>query len=83
VVGLANVPAQITPSAWLVNEIRLVAALGCQNEEFALTIRLVQDGRLALAPLHTKTVLLKEMDAAFALLNDDPAEIEILVKGTP
>jgi (R,R)-butanediol dehydrogenase/meso-butanediol dehydrogenase/diacetyl reductase len=82
-VGLANVPAQITPSTWLVNEIRLVAALGYQNEEFDLTMGLVQDGRLALAPLHTKTALLSEMDAAFALLNDDPAEIKILVKGTP
>jgi len=80
-VGLANVPAQITPSTWLVNEIRLVAALGYLNEEFDFTMGLVQDGRLALAPLHTKTVALKEMDAAFALLNDDPAEIKILVKG--
>jgi len=82
-VGLANLSAQITPSTWLLNEIRLVAALGYLNEEFDLTMGLVQDGRLALAALHTKTVLLKEMDAAFALLNDDPAEIKILVKGPP
>ena len=79
-VGLANSPAQITPGTWLVNEIRLVAALGYLHEEFDLTMGLVQDGRLELAPLHTKTVALKEMDGAFALLNDDPSEIKILVR---
>jgi len=79
-VGLANVPAQITPGTWLVNEIRMSASLGYLNEEFDLTMGLVQDGRLKLGPLHTKTVSLKEMDDAFALLNDDPAEIKILVR---
>jgi 2-desacetyl-2-hydroxyethyl bacteriochlorophyllide A dehydrogenase len=78
-VGLANVPAQITPGTWLVNEIRMSASLGYLNEEFDLTMGLVQDGRLKLGPLHTKTVALGAMDAAFALLNDDPAEIKILV----
>jgi (R,R)-butanediol dehydrogenase/meso-butanediol dehydrogenase/diacetyl reductase len=82
-VGLANVPATITPGTWLVNEIRFVASLGYLNEEFDLAMGLVQDGRLKLAPLHTKTVALGEMDAAFALLNDDPSEIKILVRPTP
>ena len=81
--ALANVPATITPGTWLVNEIRFVASLGYLNDEFDLTMGLVQDGRLQLAPLHTKTVALSEMDAAFALLNDDPAEIKILVRPTP
>jgi len=79
-VGLANVPATITPGTWLINEIRFVGSLGYLNEEFDLTMGLVQDGRLKLGPLHTKTVGLKEMDSAFALLNDDPAEIKILVR---
>ena len=79
-VGLANVPATITPGTWLINEIRFVGSLGYLNEEFDLAMALVQDGRLALAPLHTKTVGLKEMDAAFALLHDDPSEIKILVR---
>ncbi|HEY8122102.1 MAG TPA: zinc-binding dehydrogenase [Myxococcota bacterium] len=82
-VGLANAPAQISPGTWLVNEIRLVASLGYLYEEFDLTMALVQDGRLALAPLHTKTVGLHELDAAFALLNDSPAEIKILVRPRP
>jgi (R,R)-butanediol dehydrogenase / meso-butanediol dehydrogenase / diacetyl reductase len=79
-VGLANVPATITPGTWLVNEIRMSASLAYLNEEFDLTMGLVQDGRLKLEPLHTKTVSLREMDGAFALLNDDPAEIKILVR---
>ncbi len=79
-VGLANVPATITPGTWLVNEIRFVASLAYLNEEFDLTMGLVQDGRLQLGPLHTKTVGIGEMDAAFALLHDDPAEIKILVR---
>jgi (R,R)-butanediol dehydrogenase/meso-butanediol dehydrogenase/diacetyl reductase len=79
-VGLANVPAQITPGTWLINEIRMSASLGYLNEEFDLTMGLVQDGRLKLGPLHTKTVGLNEMDGAFALLNDDPGEIKILVR---
>jgi (R,R)-butanediol dehydrogenase/meso-butanediol dehydrogenase/diacetyl reductase len=79
-VGLANLPATITPGTWLINEIRFVGSLGYLNEEFDLTMGLVQDGRLQLAPLHTKTVGLKDMDAAFTLLHDDPAEIKILVR---
>jgi (R,R)-butanediol dehydrogenase/meso-butanediol dehydrogenase/diacetyl reductase len=79
-VGLANAPATITPGTWLVNEIRFVASLAYLNEEFDLTMALVQDGRLELGPLHTKTVGIREIDAAFALLNDDPAEIKILVR---
>ncbi len=82
-VGLASVPAQITPGTWLVNEIRFVASLGYLNEEFDLAMALVQDGRLKLGPLHTKTVSLGEMDGAFALLNDSPAEIKILVRPRP
>jgi (R,R)-butanediol dehydrogenase/meso-butanediol dehydrogenase/diacetyl reductase len=78
-VGLANVPAQITPATWLVNEVRLAASLGYLNEEFDLTMGLVQDGRLALAPLHTRTVALPEIDGAFALLHDSADEIKILV----
>ena len=79
-VGLANLPAQITPATWLVNEIRFCASLGYLREEFDLTMGLVQDGRLRLAPLHTQTVGLADIDAAFAELNDSPDEIKILVK---
>ena len=81
-IGLANIPAQISPATWIVNEIRMSASVGYLHEEFALTMGLVQDGRLRLAPLHTQTVALSGIDAAFALLNDSPAEIKILVQPT-
>jgi (R,R)-butanediol dehydrogenase/meso-butanediol dehydrogenase/diacetyl reductase len=82
-VGLANVPAQISPATWLINELRVAASLGYLNEEFDLTMGLVQDERLALAPLHTRTVALSEIDAAFALLHDSADEIKILVDPRP
>lgn len=78
-VGLASLPALITSATWLVNEVRAVASLGYLNEEFDLTMSLVEDGRLELAPLHTKTVGLRELPAAFERLHDSPAEIKILV----
>ncbi len=78
-VGLANVPAQITPGTWLVNEIRLVAALGYLNEEFDIAMGLVADGRLQLSPLHTQTVDLDGLAGAFQRLHDAPEEIKILV----
>jgi 2-desacetyl-2-hydroxyethyl bacteriochlorophyllide A dehydrogenase len=79
-VGLANVPAQITPGTWLMNEIRMSTSIGYLNEEFDLAMGLVQDGRIQLEPLHTKTVGLAQMNDAFTVLNDDPAEIKILVR---
>ena len=78
-VGLANVPAQITPATWLVNEVRVAASLGYLNEEFDLAMGLVQDGRLELAPLHTRTVPLAEIGDAFARLLGSADEIKILV----
>jgi (R,R)-butanediol dehydrogenase/meso-butanediol dehydrogenase/diacetyl reductase len=78
-VGLANVPAEIKPGTWLVNEIRLFASLGYLNEEFDMTMGLVLDGRLRLAPLHTQTVGLDELGAAFEQLHDSPDQIKILV----
>jgi len=78
-VGVAALPAEIQPGGWLAREIRLVASLGYQHEEFALTLGLIQDGRIRTAPLHTKTVGLEEMPAAFELLHEDPTEIKILV----
>ncbi len=79
-VGLSDLPAPITPITWLLNEIRLFASLAYLNEEFDMTMALVQDGRLKLAPLHTKTVGLTEIEGAFARLHDDPSEIKILVR---
>ncbi len=78
-VGVPNAPAQIDAAGWLVKEVRLTASLGYTREEFALTQALVLDGRLDLPPLHTSTVGLADMAAAFDALCDSPTEVKILV----
>jgi (R,R)-butanediol dehydrogenase/meso-butanediol dehydrogenase/diacetyl reductase len=78
-VGMATLPAEIQPGSWLARETRLVATLAYGHEEFALTLGLIQDGRIQTGPLHTKTVGLDGMADAFALLTEDPTEIKILV----
>lgn len=67
-VGVATVPAEISPISWLSREVRLVASLGYLRDEFEATMQLVADGRLRLAPLHTDTVGLGELDSAFRRL---------------
>jgi threonine dehydrogenase-like Zn-dependent dehydrogenase len=78
-VGLAALPAQIAPGNWLVKEVRLVASLGYLHEEFDHTMQLVSDGRLLLAPLHTSTVGLADLDGAFRSLLANEGDVKILV----
>ena len=78
-VGRANVPAEIAPGAWLAREVRLVASLGYLHEEFEVTMQLVADGRLKLEPLHSETVGLDGMEAAFRRLLAGDGSVKILV----
>lgn len=78
-VGVPNAPSTIHGAAWLVKEINLTASLGYQREEFDLTQALVADGRLRLPPLHSATVGLDGLAAAFDALSSDPTEVKILV----
>jgi (R,R)-butanediol dehydrogenase/meso-butanediol dehydrogenase/diacetyl reductase len=78
-VGLANVPAEIVPMTWLSKEVRLIASLGSLREEFDVTMQLVADGRLKLAPLHTSTVGLDDIGSAFDRLLGLEDEVKILV----
>jgi (R,R)-butanediol dehydrogenase/meso-butanediol dehydrogenase/diacetyl reductase len=78
-VGLATVPAEIAPGAWLAREVRLVASLGYLHEEFQVTMQLVADGRLKLEPLHTETVGLDDMESAFRRLLAGDGAVKILV----
>ena len=72
-------PAQIAPGNWLIKEVRLVASLGYLHEEFDHTMQLVSDGRLHLAPLHTRTVGLADLDGAFRSLLANEGDVKILV----
>ena len=78
-VGLANVPAEIAPGAWLAREVRLVASLGYLHEEFDVTMQLVADGRMKLGPLHTDTVGLDGLETAFRQLLAGDGAVKILV----
>jgi len=78
-VGLPNLPAEIDPASWLMKEVRLTASLAYLHEEFEIAKALVADGRINCAPLHTGTVALNGLGAAFAKLADHPADIKILL----
>jgi (R,R)-butanediol dehydrogenase/meso-butanediol dehydrogenase/diacetyl reductase len=82
VVSLVGVPSEaaaINGAAWLVKEVRLTTSLGYQREEFELTQALVTDGRLQLSPLHTSTVALNRIGAAFQDLTSGAAQVKVLV----
>jgi (R,R)-butanediol dehydrogenase/meso-butanediol dehydrogenase/diacetyl reductase len=78
-VGLASVPAEIAPGTWLAKEVRLVSSLGYLRHEFEVAMQLVADGRLCLETLHTSTVGLSGLDAAFHRLLEGAGEVKVLV----
>ena len=82
VVSLVGVPtgaATIDAAGWLVKEIQLVSSIAYLHEDFEITKHLVADGRIQTAPLHTSTVGLGDMEAAFNRLAEHPSEVKILV----
>lgn len=81
-VGMATVPAEISPGDWLIKEVRLVASLGQLHDEFDTAMQLVADGRLKLEPLHTKTVKLADIASGFDALLDGGDAVKILVDPT-
>lgn len=78
-VGMATVPAEIVPATWLIKEVRLVASLGYLHHEFAIASQLIADGRVRVAPLHTSTVSLAEIESAFQRLLEAASEVKVLV----
>ena len=78
-VGVASQAAEIDAAGWLAKEIRLSASIAYLHEEFEIAKALVADGRIRCAPLHTSTVGLAELDAAFTRLASQPSEVKILV----
>ena len=63
-VGLASVPAEISPMTWLAREVSMIASLGYLHDEFDYAMQLIADGRLRVVPLHTDTIGLEGLDAA-------------------
>ena len=78
-VGVASGAAEIQAAQWLVKEIRLQSSIASLREEFFMAQSLVADGRIKTEPLHTSTVGLDGMGAAFAGLAKNPQEVKVLV----
>jgi (R,R)-butanediol dehydrogenase/meso-butanediol dehydrogenase/diacetyl reductase len=75
VVGVAPAPVTIDPELWLIREVTVRISLAHNYEEFAITIGLIRDGRLRLAPLHSKTVKLNDLAATMSALATAGADL--------
>ncbi len=78
-VGVPSSHVQINAPNWIIKEIHLVTSLAYQYEEFEIAQGLVQDGRVRLESLHTRTVGLADLDSCFVDLLDSPADMKVLV----
>ena len=63
-IGLADSDAPISPSVWLVKEIRVTASLAYFHEEFEMAMGMIADGRVVVEPLHTSTTSLEGLLSA-------------------
>jgi (R,R)-butanediol dehydrogenase/meso-butanediol dehydrogenase/diacetyl reductase len=79
-IGLADGEAAISPAAWLVKEIKVTAALAYTNEEFAMVMSMIADGRFRTAPMHTRTVGLDDLGDTLAdLAGGNSTDVKVLV----
>jgi 2-desacetyl-2-hydroxyethyl bacteriochlorophyllide A dehydrogenase len=78
-VGLAAQPAEIHPGAWLAQELRLVASLGYEREEFELVQALLSEGRISSEALISARAPLRELPDVFERLHSHPDEIKVLI----
>jgi len=73
-IGLADSDATIIPHTWLVKEINLTAALAYSHEEFEMTMGMIGDGRVAVAPMHSCTSSLEGLSDALADLGSGSSQ---------
>ena len=78
-VGMAVVLAEIAPGNWLAREVTLVASLAYLSDEFDVTMQLVSDGRLRLAPLVTGSIGLGDLESGFRTLLAGGSAVKLLV----
>jgi threonine dehydrogenase-like Zn-dependent dehydrogenase len=73
----------MSPGAWLLKEVTVVASLGYLHHEFGEAIDLIADGAVQVSPLHDSTVALADLPAAIERLADDPSSaVKVLVDVT-
>lgn len=68
-------PVRIDTNLWLIREVTVSISLAHNHEEFGITIGLLRDGRLRAAPLHSKTVGLRDLPATMAALASGGADL--------
>lgn len=61
-VGYIEEEATIDPGRWLGKDITVVASMGFARQDVRHVMSLVADGRVRVAPLHTRTIALEELD---------------------
>ena len=67
-IGLSDLPATITPTTWLVKEVVVRSSIAYIRPDFDDCIAMLADGRIVAEPLHTSTVGLDGLVAAFESL---------------
>ena len=79
-VGLAAGEVAVDTGAWLRRELTVTAALAYQRAEFAEAMDLLATGAVDVAPLHTATVGLGDLDTAMAdMASGSTADLKVLV----
>jgi (R,R)-butanediol dehydrogenase/meso-butanediol dehydrogenase/diacetyl reductase len=78
-VAVAPESISVSPGTWLSKELTLDSSLAHHHHEFEITMRLVADGRVRLAPLHARTIGLAGIPDALGDLADGGDDAKILV----
>ncbi|MPY92549.1 MAG: zinc-binding dehydrogenase [Acidimicrobiia bacterium] len=79
-VGVAIDKAEINAAMWVLKEITIDTSAAYGYEDLEITLGLIADGRVQVAPLHHATVSLDELGATFDELASGPSEkVKVLV----
>ena len=79
-IGFPDTNADIAPAIWLIKELRTVASLAYNHEDFEMAMAMIADGRIRLEPMHSLTVGLGGLEAALAdLATGQSTELKVLV----
>jgi (R,R)-butanediol dehydrogenase/meso-butanediol dehydrogenase/diacetyl reductase len=58
--------ATIKPSTWLGKEVRVIGSVAFAHDDLVHVMGLLADGRVQVAPLHTRTISLEELEPVLA-----------------
>lgn len=82
--GFLSRPAPIDGSRWLARELTLVASNAYTHDDFRRTMALMADGRIRVAPLHSRTVGLHDLAPTLRTLAGGASDdVKVLVDPRP